>query len=165
MAKRLATFGLILLIAACSSTPPKKPPRPRPTLALSSLKAEGAGREVLMVTMSLLGIDYRFGGSNPEAGLDCSGMAGYIYRQALGVELPRTAAQIAEASRPVTDTRLRVGDFVFFNTMDRPFSHMGIYIGDGKFVHAPRTNSQIRVESLSNPWFQARYQGGRTLFQ
>ncbi|MGL6071354.1 C40 family peptidase [Craterilacuibacter sp.] len=164
-ARQFAVFTLIALLAACSSTPPKKPsPRPKLGLSLSGLKADGAGREVLMVTLGLLGNDYKFGGTNPEAGLDCSGMAGYIYRNALGVDLPRTAAQIAQSSRSISPQQLRVGDFVFFNTMNRQYSHMGIFIGDGKFVHAPRTNSQIRVERLDNPWFMSRFDGARTLF-
>ncbi|MCL6263109.1 C40 family peptidase [Craterilacuibacter sp. RT1T] len=164
-AKHLSTLAMLTLLAACSTTPPKKPaPKPRPGISLAGLQADGAGREVLMVTLGLLGNDYKFGGTNPEAGLDCSGMAGYIYRNALGVELPRTAAQIAEAGRSISMNQLRVGDFVFFNTMNRRYSHMGIFIGDGKFVHAPRTNSQIRVERLDNPWFMSRFDGARTLF-
>jgi cell wall-associated NlpC family hydrolase len=117
-----------------------------------------------MYTLGLIDVDYQFGGSNPEAGLDCSGLVDYIYRNAVGVRLPHNAAQIAELSRPIPRDTLRVGDLVFFNTMGRPFSHMGIYIGDGKFVHAPKTNSAIRVDYLTNSYFAARFEGGRTLF-
>lgn len=164
---RALCLAAALAVAACSSTPAKKTtakPRPRPPIVLSQLQADGAGREILMYTLGLLDIDYRFGGGNPEAGLDCSGMVSYIYQNALGVQLPHNAAAIAELSRPVEARALRVGDFVFFNTTGRPFSHMGLYIGDGKFVHAPRTNSAIRVDTLSNSYFASRFQGGRTLF-
>ena len=161
---RAAVALITALLAACGTAPKKPAPKPRPPITLSGLSADGAGREILMVTMGLIGLDYRFGGSNPEAGLDCSGMVGYIYRNAVGVELPRTAAQIADVARPIPDSQLRVGDLVFFNTSGKPFSHMGIYVGDGKFAHAPSSNSQIRLDYLSNSYFAARYQGARTVF-
>ena len=156
-----------LLLAACGTT--KKPtqtakPRPSQDKTLSALKADGAGREILMYTLGLLDLDYKFGGGNPEAGLDCSGMVSYIYQNAVGVKLPHNAAQIAGLARPVSNSQMQVGDLVFFNTMNRSFSHMGIYIGDSKFVHAPRTNSTIRVDRLDNSYFSARYEGARTLF-
>jgi cell wall-associated NlpC family hydrolase len=162
-------LALAVLLASCASPPPLKTghaTRPRPSAAgnLSTLKADGAGREILIYTLSLLDLDYRFGGSNPEAGLDCSGMVDYIYRNAVGVKLPHNAAQIAGIARPIPTTAMQVGDLVFFNTLNRSFSHMGIYIGDGKFVHAPRTNSPIRVDRLDNRYFAARFEGARTLF-
>ncbi|WP_239688558.1 C40 family peptidase [Aquitalea magnusonii] len=91
-------------------------------------------------------------------------MVSYIYQNAVGVKLPHNAAQIASLARPVSNSQMQVGDLVFFNTMNRSFSHMGIYIGDNKFVHAPRTNSAIRVDRLDNSYFAARYEGARTLF-
>ena len=167
--QRGVTLALLAcLLAGCASTPPpaKKPGKPatRPGTSLGSLQADGVGREILMYTLSLLDIDYKFGGSNPEAGLDCSGMVAYIYQNAARVKLPHNAAQIAGLARPISNSQLRVGDLVFFNTLGRPFSHMGIYIGDGKFVHAPRSNSVIRVDRLDNSYFAARYEGARTLF-
>jgi len=157
---------LAAMLAACSTSQPpvKKARAPVRSVTLSALQADGVGREILLYTMSMLDIDYQFGGSNPEAGLDCSGLVAYIYKHAAGVSLPHNAAQIAGLARPIDNKQLRVGDLVFFNTLGRPFSHMGIYIGDGKFVHAPRSNSTIRVERLDNSYFAARYQGGRTLF-
>lgn len=159
---------LATALAGCASTPAKhkaaSKPRPPASVALSSLKAEGLGREILMYTLSLLDIDYKFGGSNPDAGLDCSGMVAYIYRNAAGVSLPHNAAQIAALARPINNHAMQVGDLVFFNTMNRSFSHMGIYIGDGRFVHAPRSNSVIRVDRLDNRYFASRFEGARTLF-
>jgi cell wall-associated NlpC family hydrolase len=164
----LALCTLALALASCASAPPapKKPGKPatRPGVSLGGLQAEGAGREILMYSLSLLDIDYKFGGSNPEAGLDCSGMVAYIYQNAAKLKLPHNAAQIASLARPIDNSRMRVGDLVFFNTLGKPFSHMGIYIGDGKFVHAPRSNSVIRVDRLDNSYFAARYEGARTLF-
>lgn len=165
MRNAVTVLMLAVIMTACStSQPPKKAKAPARTVTLSALQADGIGREILLYTMSMLDIDYQFGGSNPEAGLDCSGLVAYIYKNAAGVSLPHNAAQIANLARPVSNNQLRVGDLVFFNTLGRPFSHMGIYIGDGKFVHAPRSNSTIRVERLDNSYFAARYQGGRTLF-
>jgi cell wall-associated NlpC family hydrolase len=173
LAQLASSQGLVLLatalaLAGCASAPPapKKPPKPasRPGISLAGLQADGAGREILMYSLSLLDIDYKFGGSNPEAGLDCSGMVAYIYQNAAKVKLPHNAAQIASLARPIDNSRMRVGDLVFFNTLGKPFSHMGIYIGDGKFVHAPRSNSVIRVDRLDNSYFAARYEGARTLF-
>lgn len=162
-----ALLCLTLLLAACSTTPPDnlgKVPRPNPAWPIPPLQASKAGPDILMYAMSLLGVDYKFGGSNPEAGLDCSGMVSYIYRNAVGVKLPHNAAQIAGLARPIDSNKLKIGDLVFFNTLNRPFSHMGIYIGEGKFVHAPRSNSVIRVDRLNNRYFASRFDGARTLF-
>ena len=160
--------SLASFLAACSATTAYEiPTSSQPTLStnsLSNLETEVASREILIYTLGLLGLNYKFGGRNPEAGLDCSGMVGYIYQNAIGVTLPRTAAEIARLARPIPDSRIRVGDLVFFNTMNRPFSHIGIFIGAGKFVHAPHTHSVIRVAQLDNTYFAARYQGARTLF-
>lgn len=170
---RNLTLALVgALLAACASPPPLKSAahHPRRTASrpasynLSHLQADGAGREILMYTLSLLDVGYRFGGDNPEAGLDCSGMVSYIYQNAVGVKLPHNAASIAGISRPIDAGNLQVGDLVFFNTLNRPYSHMGIYIGDGKFVHAPHTNSVIRVDRLDNSYFASRFDGARTLF-
>lgn len=171
MNRRHALAAIALGLLAACTTPPKPvhkiaglKPKPRRPIELSKLEASGAGREILMYTLGLLDVEYKFGGSNPEAGLDCSGLVAYIYQNAVGVKLPHNAAQIAGLAQPVEMANLRVGDLVFFNTMNRPFSHMGIYIGDGKFVHSPRTNSSIRADFLDNSYFAARFEGGRTLF-
>lgn len=131
--------------------------------SLARLQADGAAREVVMYALGLLDVGYQFGGNNPEAGLDCSGMVRFIYREALGVELPHNAAALARMSQPVADSRLRAGDLVFFNTRGFSFSHVGIYLGDNKFIHAPSSRGRVRVESLTTPYFARRYEGGRTL--
>lgn len=118
-----------------------------------------------MFALSLLDVGYQFGGSNPEAGLDCSGMVRYVYKNALGVDLPHNAAAIARLAKPVERDALQSGDLVFFNTLGYAFSHVGIYIGDNKFVHAPSSKGRVRVESLANTYFASRYLGGRTLLQ
>jgi cell wall-associated NlpC family hydrolase len=119
--------------------------------------------EVVMYALGLLGTGYTFGGRNPEAGLDCSGMVSYIVEQVSGRRLPHNAASIAQITRPIAVSELRPGDLVFFNTLNRRHSHMGIYMGEGRFVHAPSSRGQVRVESLHNSYFRPRIDGARTL--
>lgn len=167
MDRRKILLGLFAMgLAGCVSSPKKKPPRKkRQPIRLSKLQADGIRREILLYTLCLLDIDYKFGGNNPAAGLDCSGMVVYIYKNVVKIDLPRSAADIAAVSTPISNNRMQVGDLVFFNTIGRSFSHMGLYIGDNKFVHAPKTNSVIQVEYLSTQYFASRYEGARTLFE
>lgn len=120
-------------------------------------------QEIVIFALGLLGTDYRFGGRNPDAGLDCSGMVSYIVEQISGLRLPHNAARIAEVTRPISLASLQAGDLVFFNTANRRYSHMGIYMGDGKFVHAPSSRGQVRIEKLDHPYFKPRIDGARTL--
>lgn len=117
-----------------------------------------------MYALGLIGTDYRFGGKHPSAGLDCSGMVTYIYNQATGVKVNGSAADIARKGRKVSSSNLRPGDLVFFNTMNRPRSHVGIYIGDQRFVHAPSSNGQVRIERLDGSYFSSRFEEARTYF-
>lgn len=133
-------------------------------LTSRALEPTPEGREVVMYALGLIGTDYRFGGKNPEAGLDCSGMVSYIYTQATPVKVSGSAADIARKGRPVSSQSLRPGDLVFFNTLNRPRSHVGIYIGDRRFVHAPSSNGQVRIERLDSSYFASRFEEGRTYF-
>ncbi|AZN36534.1 C40 family peptidase [Iodobacter ciconiae] len=153
----------VLVLSACSSPPIRSKASYPVSKSLSHIQAEGAGREIVMYALGLLDVSYQFGGNNPEAGLDCSGMVSFIYKNAVGAVLPHNAAQIASLARPVASEQLRAGDLVFFNTLGRSFSHMGIYLGDGRFIHAPSSKGKIRVESLSSPYFAQRFEGGRSL--
>jgi cell wall-associated NlpC family hydrolase len=160
--KKILLLGIIFL-SACSSTPPKnKTPYPV-SKSLNNIQAQGAGLEVVMYALGLLDVNYQFGGNNPEAGLDCSGMVSFVYKNAVGAVLPHNAAQIANLARPVAMDQLQAGDLVFFNTLGKSFSHMGIYLGDGRFIHAPSSKGKIRVESLASPYFAQRFEGGRSL--
>lgn len=110
--------------------------------------------------MDLLGSHYRPGGSNSDIGFDCSGFVRNIFQQSVGMVLPRSARDQAAASRKVDRSELQPGDLVFFNTMRRAFSHVGIYIGNGKFIHAARTGKGVRVDSMSLPYWNSRFNGG-----
>lgn len=125
--------------------------------------ASNAGREVAMYALMLLQTSYRFGGKNPEAGLDCSGMVTYVYWEAAGIHLTGNAASLAREGRQVGISGLRAGDLVFFNTLGRPFSHVGIYLGGSEFIHAPNSRGRVRVDKLSNPYYAKRFETARTL--
>lgn len=116
-----------------------------------------------MFAMGLLDTGYRYGGKNPQAGLDCSGMVSHVYREALGMKVTGSAADIAKRSRPVASTDMQPGDLVFFNTSNRAFSHVGIYIGDQRFVHAPSSNGKVRVDRLSDRYYAMRFEAAHTL--
>lgn len=117
-----------------------------------------------MVAMSLMGSPYRAGGDNPTRGFDCSGLVNYVFDRAASARLPRSADSQAAVSRRIQRHELREGDLVFFNTLGRPNSHVGIYIGDGRFVNAPSSGGRVRIDSLDNPYFAKRFESARTLF-
>lgn len=118
---------------------------------------------VVMRALSLLGVSYRFGGNRPETGLDCSGLVRLVFRDAIGMVLPRRSAEISRAGNDVRLNQLRPGDLVFFNTLRRAFSHVGIYIGNDQFVHAPSSGGQVRVETINKRYWLARFDGARRL--
>jgi len=120
--------------------------------------------DVVLFALGLIETGYRFGGKNPEAGLDCSGMVSYVFEKSVDLQLAGSAADLARQGKPVPAEKLRPGDLVFFNTRNKPNSHVGIYIGDGRFVHAPNSRGKVRTESLKKGWFAARFEEGRTYF-
>jgi cell wall-associated NlpC family hydrolase len=119
--------------------------------------------DLVISAMNFLGVPYRRGGSSPEQGFDCSGFTRHIFERTLGLALPHRADQQAHdpGLARVARDELRPGDLVFFNTMRRAFSHVGIYIGDGKFIHAPRTGAQVRVENMQAAYWSRRFNGAR----
>lgn len=117
--------------------------------------------QALVLAMAYVGVPYRRGGSDYEQGVDCSGFVQIAFREGAGVRLPRTAAEQAAATQPVEPDQLSPGDLVFFNTLGRPFSHVGIYVGQGRFVHSPRAGAQVRLERLDANYWRARFDGAR----
>ena len=120
-------------------------------------------QEILINAMSLTGIKYKYGGSNPDTGFDCSGFVRYVFSQAANLTLPPTARAISQIGKTVKKEELQPGDLVFFNTLKSAFSHVGIYVGDNKFIHAPRTGGEVRVENMQNSYWQRRYNGAQRL--
>ncbi|WP_332610635.1 C40 family peptidase [Achromobacter sp. ESBL13] len=125
----------------------------------------GVNGDNAMVSEALnyLGIRYRFGGSSPDTGFDCSGLVAYSAERSLGLKLPRNAAEIAQQGVSVDKNELKAGDLVFFNTMGRRYSHVGIYLGDDRFVHSPSAGGVVRVESMTMAYWTKRYNGARRL--
>ena len=150
-------YALALLLVSCGGAPSRPPPEK--VVPHVTNRGGDHGNEVVMDT------DYRFGGKNPESGLDCSGMVSHIYRHALGIELPHNAAKIAQIGREIEPSRLAPGDLVFFNTSGKPFSHVGIYLGDDRFIHAPSSNGKIKVSSLKTAYYAQRLEAARTFFE
>jgi cell wall-associated NlpC family hydrolase len=121
---------------------------------------EKAG-DMLTQAMGLLGVPYRRGGTSEETGFDCSGFVRHLYEKSFGRLLPRRADEQAKATETIERSELKPGDLVFFNTMKRAFSHVGIYVGDGKFIHAPRAGKAIRVDDMRSAYWQKRFNGAR----
>jgi cell wall-associated NlpC family hydrolase len=111
--------------------------------------------------MGFLGVPYKRGGNSAETGFDCSGFVRAMYEQTVGLLLPRRADQQAAATQVIDKKELQPGDLVFFNTMRRSFSHVGIYVGDNKFIHAPRSGAEIRVEDMGVAYWARRFNGAR----
>lgn len=116
---------------------------------------------LVMHAMGFLGTPYRLGGNSVDQGFDCSGFVQTAFKLSLGVLLPRRAAEQAHATQSIEKTELQPGDLVFFNTLGRAFSHVGIYIGEGRFIHSPRSGSEVRVENMAERYWQARFNGAR----
>ena len=117
--------------------------------------------DLISTAMGFLGVPYRRGGSSAEIGFDCSGFVRAAFHQAQGLLLPRRASEQAAATEVIDRKDLQPGDLVFFNTMRRAFSHVGIYLGEGKFIHAPRAGAQVRVEDMHASYWQRRFNGAR----
>lgn len=125
--------------------------------------APKAPRAIASTALSFLGVKYRYGGDAPSTGFDCSGLVSYAAEKSLGLKLPRQAAQMAREGESVKLNELKKGDLVFFNTRGFRNSHVGIYLGDQQFVHAPRKGAVVRVESMDIGYWKKRYNGARRL--
>ena len=126
-------------------------------------QARDAASELVMSAMTFLGVPYRRGGNSVESGFDCSGFTRHVFESTVGLVLPRRANEQATQGglAKVGKEELRPGDLVFFNTMRRAFSHVGIYLGDGKFIHAPRPGAKVRVEDMRAAYWIKRFNGAR----
>ncbi|CAN5790860.1 hypothetical protein BH11PSE12_BH11PSE12_01940 [soil metagenome] len=119
--------------------------------------------ELTLKAMDMLGIHYKRGGNTPENGLDCSGFVRYVFKNAVGTDLPRTAQEISKVGERIESKDLQPGDLVFYNTLRRGFSHVGIYLGDNKFIHSPSAGGQVRVESMDISYWKNRFNGARRI--
>lgn len=146
----------LVIEIGCTSLPPQ-PPAPEPA-PVSPQRAEA-----LLQTLLVLGVDYRNGGNAPASGFDCSGLVAHVFREAYGIKLPHNAREQSDFGARVSLAELRAGDLVFYNTLNRSYSHVGIYVGDGRFVHAPKSGARVRVEQLSATYWMKRFDGARRI--
>ncbi len=122
--------------------------------------------EIVVQAMALLGVPYRWGGNDPSRGLDCSGLVRFVFKSVgVGGDLPRRSEELRRIGAGVSRADLRAGDLVFFNTLGHPFSHVAIYVGEGRFVHAPGKRGQVRVDEMNDRYWRARFNGARRLAQ
>ncbi|MDO8702975.1 MAG: C40 family peptidase [Undibacterium sp.] len=119
--------------------------------------------DLTVKAMDMLGIRYKRGGNTPENGLDCSGFVRYVFKDAVGAELPRTSQEISKVGEQIEAKDLQPGDLVFYNTLRRGFSHVGIYLGDNKFIHSPSAGGQVRIESMDISYWKKRFNGARRI--
>lgn len=167
MLARFAFLSLAALLAACSSHAPAPAPAAKPKVIFNQQAASSPmAEDVLFRAIGLVGTPYRWGGNTPDAGFDCSGLIGYVYRDAAGISLPRSTREMIVMRAPNVDINaLQSGDLVFFATSGgSQVSHAGIYVGEGRFVHAPSTGGTVRLDYLSNSyWARAYLQAKRVL--
>ncbi len=123
----------------------------------------GQAQEIVLRALSFIGVRYKYGGTTPDTGFDCSGLIRYVFNQATGKSLPGNAREISQVGASIDRTELQPGDLVFFNTLRRPFSHVGIYLGDSRFVHAPSRGGKVEIVDMSDRYWQTRYNGARRL--
>ncbi|MDX9737967.1 MAG: C40 family peptidase [Azonexus sp.] len=167
------SFFLSLLGAACSCGL-LGPAHASETLRLDGLRPldtpislveryTNATQDVILEGLKLVGVRYKMGGNSSETGLDCSSFVQTVFKESIGTYLPRTAREQSQLGEHVDLNQLKPGDLVFFNTMRRAFSHVGIYLGDNHFLHAPRAGAEIRVENMNSGYWLTRFNGGRRL--
>ena len=165
--KKLISSFVIGLAATCASASPQSDELEKFLIkhnnVLSQLQSAGQNNASDLVgnAMKFLGVRYRYGGTSAETGFDCSGLVRAAFEQTIGRVLPRRAVDQAAATQSIAKEDLKPGDLVFFNTMRRAFSHVGIYVGDGKFIHSPRTGSTVRVDNLDASYWVSRFDGAR----
>lgn len=155
-------FALVLvaaLLGACANHAPAPLPEVQPV----SEELSPAANDVLFRAIGLVGTPYRWGGNTPDSGFDCSGLIGYVYREAAALQLPRTTREMHGMGMPsVNREALRSGDLVFFATSGgRQVSHAGIYVGEGRFVHAPSSGGTVRLDHLGDRYWQKTYLGAK----
>ena len=155
-----------LLISGCGTFGTSAPTPAEPSAARTRpipLSPRPDRSEALLQALLALGLDYRYGGNSPVTGFDCSGLVAHVYLEAWSIRLPHNAAAQSRVGVPVSLAELQAGDLVFYDTLKRPFSHVGIYLGDNKFVHAPKSGAQVRIESLRSAYWAQRFNGARRI--
>lgn len=155
--KHFVTLLVMLLLTACG-TPHQTVVQPEPVLHQDDRMSNLA-----IYAMSLYDTPYQYGGKSRVNGFDCSGFVQYVYLNSVGLQLPRTSVEMSRIGMPLETYELKPGDLVFFNTARSPYSHVGIYVGENRFVHSPRTGKAIMLASLSDRYWSSHYNGARRI--
>ncbi len=159
-------LALFLAASTAALSAAELQPVPAEDHASASVAAKGyfdrAG-DLVIHALSLIGVKYKWGGNNPEAGLDCSGLVRHVFNEVTGMVLPRDSRSMSKVGAAIDKSELQPGDLVFFNTLRKPFSHVGIYIGDDRFVHAPRRGKEVEVSEMRDGYWKKRFNGARRL--
>ena len=159
----LAFLGSVLCVGPAAASDWPVPTTETATAYGAAPAASMDPRDIIFYALSMVGINYRWGGNSPQTGFDCSGLVGHVFRQIAGLVLPRDSYAMARIGKPVSLEDLRPGDLVFFNTMRRPFSHVGIYLGDKRFVHSPSAGKAVHVVDMTAPYWSVRFNGARRI--
>ena len=161
------TFHSLCIAAAlCLSVPAwcaDTEPQEQSTVLTRIQELTDRAANLVSTAVDFLGTRYQRGGNNVEQGLDCSGLVRLVFKDAINVELPRTAAEISHSGEKIEQSELQPGDLVFYNTLKRGFSHVGIYLGDNKFIHSPSKGGQVRIESMELAYWKKRFNGARRI--
>ncbi|MDP3483533.1 MAG: C40 family peptidase [Sulfuricella sp.] len=152
--------GFLLLSSMASTADGMAAEAPQQTAFASSIDKAS---EMLMYALSLVGVNYKYGGKSPETGLDCSGFVSHVYQQAAGLVLPHNARAISMFGKKIAISELQPGDLVFYNTMRHTYSHVGIYLGDNRFIHSGRTGSSVEVVNMNDSYWVKRFNGARRM--
>jgi len=158
----LATAVLALSgLGVANASEPQKPAEERSLFE----RYTNSAQDLILKGLELVGVNYRWGGTDADSGLDCSGFVQLVFKDAVGLILPRTAREQSQVGDTIDKAELKAGDLVFFNTMRHAFSHVGIYLGDNRFLHAPRTGAEVRVEDMRQSYWVKRYNGARRVVE
>jgi len=154
---------LSLILSGCASQSLRLPDAEMEPAAATApvINATDRASGVALQALAHLGTPYRMGGLSPRTGFDCSGLVAYVYREGAGLALPRNTFDLSRLGAPIERAALRPGDLVFYNTQRREYSHVGIYLGEDRFIHAPTSGGEVRVENLRADYWTRRYSGAR----
>jgi cell wall-associated NlpC family hydrolase len=153
-------FICTLLLSGCGTFSNRSA---NPKIAQFKQDTSVGTEDISIAAVGLVDVPYRFGGNTPKGGFDCSGLIVYVYKKAAGIQLPRTITQISQQGKSVDNQPPAPGDLVFFNTTGEKYSHAGIYVGQGRFVHAPSTGGTVRLDQITSPYWASKFVEARRL--
>jgi cell wall-associated NlpC family hydrolase len=151
--QKLLLLMLLTIISACQS----------PRVNSSVYQEDPAMNDLALYALSLEGTPYKYGGNSPDTGFDCSGFVVHVFKKSLGKSLPRSTEEISHFGTEESRNELAPGDLVFYNTLNRRYSHVGIYLGDGQFIHSPSTGKSVTIANMNEEYWRKRYNGARRI--